>query len=77
MTKSYPRLNDPEKELVHQIFKGNKDVEKLATSPGLDLAMKNKVDGLRILFAAALKQSRENESPSLEKVSKSGGEYEF
>ena len=37
MTKSYPRLNDPEKELVHQIFKGNRNVKKLATSPGLDL----------------------------------------
>lgn len=78
MTKSYPRLNDLEKKLIHQIFKGNRDVEKLATSTRLDLnAMKNKVDGLGILFATVLKQSRVNESPSLEKVSKSGGEYEF
>lgn len=52
MTKSYPRLNNLEKEVINQIFKGNRDVEKLATSLGLDLnAMKNEVDGLRILFA--------------------------
>ena len=68
MTKSYPRLNNLEKEVINQIFKGNRDVEKLATSLGLDLnVMKNEVDGLRILFAAVLKQSRTNESPSLEK----------